>query len=356
MIWKFNRNVLDKILEEDEYLKCILGNTDTLTSPYDGITFYSERMVTDRFIDMVKPAMYYNTMHPEDVHYQYFLVHPLFIVQWGRVYTQLPNTIIRINPDQHNLKPSQVLDLLRYVIGGYSDTKVGKWDEKVDITEFTSKEVAERLYVPYQRKQPRNRKNKNSTFYYGKRNGQQVKVYNKAKQLKMKGYQLTRIEKTIKMNKSQRSSVEQFFLNKPVDGFKKITMVDIDKIDGRSKVKRLIKANGTMVDAFKQLSRREQQDLKKHKAFRDPCLDINGKLQQDLEAWMNKSTLLRLKILVDLLSPIYNEEKREKLSNNGSTFVTLSNFNTKGYFLDDSWSGNKNDSYQKDRISLPLPL
>ncbi|MBT2215690.1 hypothetical protein KK120_07635 [Virgibacillus dakarensis] len=356
MIWKFNRSALDKILDEDEYLKCIVGYTDTLTSPYDGITFYTERFVTDRFMNLVKPAMYYNSKHPEDVRYQYFLRHPLFIIQWGRVYNHLPNTIIRINPDRNNLNPSQVLDLLKYLVGGYSDTEVAKWDEKVDITEFLPNEVAERLYVPYQRKQPKNRKNQNSTYYYGKRNGQQVKVYNKAKQLKLKGCQLTRIEKTIKKKKFQRASVEQFFLDKNSEGFNKITMVDLDKIDGRSKVIRLIKSNGSLVGAFKQLSRREQQDLKKHKAFREPCLDINGKLQRDLEAWMNKSALLRLKILVGLLSPIYNEDKREKLSNNGSTLVTLSNFNAKGYFLDDTWSGNEKEPYQKDRISLPLPL
>lgn len=356
MIWKFNRSALDKILDEDEYLKCIVGDADTLTSPYDGITFYTERLVTDRFINLVKPAKYYNSKQPDDIRYQYFLEHPLFIVQWGRLYTHLPNTIIRINPDRNNLTPSQVMDLLKYLVGGYSDIKVAMWDEKVDITEFLPKEVAKRLYVPYQRKQPKNRKNKNSTYYYGKRSGQQVKVYNKAKQLKLKGYQLTRIEKTIKKNKSQRASVEQFFLNANTEGFNKITMVDIDKIDGRSKVKRLIKANGTMVGAFKQLSRREQLDLKNHKAFREPCLDINGKLQRDLEAWMNKSTSLRLKILVDLLSPIYNEDKREKLRNNGNALVTLSNFNTKGYILNDSWSGNEKEPYQKDRISLPLSL
>lgn len=357
MEWKFNQNKIHQLLSKDYHLNSILSNNNKqqFICPYDNIVLYSDRIVTKEFWNLVKPAVYKSGIQNKDMRYRYFLSHELFIVQWGKIYHHLPNTIIKINPNKNNLSPSQLLDIIAYIVGDYSDVVVASWDEKVDITSYTSKQVAERLFVGFQRKSPKNRKNQNKTFYYGKRNGQQVKVYDKAKQLKLKNTTLVRIEKTHKVSKSKRVYIKDFLLLKRDDEFNNMTMVDIDKIDGRSKYKRLIKSEGTMVGAFKKMTRRQQQNLKQHDAFINPCLNIKDLLERDLKEWLSTSPLLRLKVLMDALKEYVSIKKTLYKSVKLDVHLMPLNIKTK-VFPKEAWSINDREDYKESNFSIPLPF
>lgn len=299
-MWRFNKTKLEQQLAGIYELQHILSKIEPVdwTCPYDGFIFHSDLTVTSNFWNTVKPASYFSNAGPDD-RYSYMLSHPLFQVVWGRIYTNLPNTIIRINPDINHLTPSDMLDVITFILGTFNGVEVASWDEKIDIDAFTSLEVAERLFVGSQRNNPKVPSVSSTTIYWGKRNGQQVKVYDKAKQRGLKGKQLTRIERTRKIPKKNRENASYFLLNARNDGFKNMNMVDIDSIDGRSKIRRLIKAEGSINTAYKKLTRAEQKAFKKHPAYVYPVMDIQSVLSKDIEEWMRRSPLLPLKIITE---------------------------------------------------------
>ncbi len=269
-----------------------------INSPYDGIRVYSDNVVSKEFWKLVQPAIYNVGLITNEDRYRYQLNHPLVHVMWGKLYGHLPNTIIRINPHTNNMTPAVMLDIISFILGDYDDVKVAKWDEKIDVTEYTSHEVAKRIYVPNKKSLPKNPRHSNSTYYYGSQYGEQVKVYNKAKQKRLAG-QLTRIEKTCLVSKGKRKTLTEFLLHDRNDVFKNMNMVDIDLLDGRSKMKRLINSEKTLMHAYYQLTQAERKKFKRHPAFIYQCLDIHSMLKSSIEDWLQTSPLLRLKILVD---------------------------------------------------------
>lgn len=76
-----------------------------------------------------------------------------------------------------------------------------------------------------------------------------------------------------------------------------MNMVDIDALDGRSKIKRLIKSEGSINTAYKKLTRGEQRALKKHPAFLYSVIDIQHLLSTDILKWVRRSPLLMLKVI-----------------------------------------------------------
>ncbi len=272
--------------------------------PYDGIKFYTDKIVRADFWNMVKGASYVDKSANTSTRYKYMLNYKLFKVKWGKVYAHLPNTTIEINPSSQNISPSQLVDILKFIVGDVDDIQVGMWDDKVDITQFSPNEVAKRLYVPSQRSKLQNYKGKHRTYYYGKRNGQQVKVYDKANEMGIEGYVLTRIEKTNKVKRANRLSVREFLLNDRSDVFQGMNMVDIDKIDGRKKIKKIINKEDNMIEAVMKMSDNEKLRLKREKGFKYPCLDLQKKFQDDLNEWIQYSSLLKLKFIA--LSLVHN--------------------------------------------------
>ena len=216
MFKRFDVKAITTALEANLRFKNILqrikGN-GSLRCPYDGITFGFYGPPLSYFLRIVMPTAYDDHNVVGKRVYRYLLKHPLFIVCWEplSMFGQAPYTIIKINPARNNITPSQLLDLIKFIMGDYFTAAVIMFDEKVDIENRTPKSVAERLYVAHKRKLV-DYKQKNQTYYFGSRKGMQVKVYDKSKLMKLKNKKLTRIERTVKYSRYKRPAVTEFLL------------------------------------------------------------------------------------------------------------------------------------------------
>jgi hypothetical protein len=209
-----------------------------------------------------------------------------------------PYTSIKVNPDRNNITPSQLLDLIRFIMGDYFTASVYMFDEKVDIDNFTPKSVAERLYVAHKRN-ILDYKQKRQTYYLGSRKGMQVKVYDKARLLKLKNKLLTRIERTVKYSRFDRPTIAYFLLSPRTDMFDGVALVNTDKLDGRTKIMKLIKQKGIFMAAYKKLSTSGRKALRKHQAFTNPYIDLRKLASDDLEHWLCSSPNLPIKISIE---------------------------------------------------------
>ncbi|MFD1040354.1 hypothetical protein ACFQ3N_18420 [Virgibacillus byunsanensis] len=312
---RFNQTKLNKQLMSHPTLsKIVHKSAIRARSPYDGVILYSNDVVSKEFWDLVKPALFinYSVSAKDNGHYRYLLDHQLFVIKWGSKYINLPNTIIEINPHTNLLTPIEMLDLVSLILGDYKNVKVGVWDEQIDITEYNSHEVARRLWASHLREDPYNPPQSNSTYYYNQRSGSQTKVYNKAKELGV-NQQLTRIEKKHKVPPKNRKTLEQFLLDERADVFKHLRMVDIDQLDGRLKVKKLINSEKTLMHAYRTLSSAEKKRFKRYPAYFNQCIDIHCILKSNIEDWLLTSRLLRLKLIVDQLSDTWKLSERVML-------------------------------------------
>mgnify|MGYP001262138819 FL=1 len=311
-MWRYNSKMLSQFLEADDEYKKIIDHRSNIVCPYDGIHFYSESMITHKFQSIIDPAGYWQPNYKQGkLFYNHFISLPLFRIQWEKRFVDIPSVIIRINPDKNNLTPLQVLDLLKYLVGDLRQVRVAKWDEKVDTDKYNVDEVLERLYKGYQRVKPNDYDDLGETFYFGKRNGQQVKVYDKSNEQGFGEGQLTRIEKTRVLGKGKRPTATQFLLNMRHDLFKHVNLLDIEKLDGRSKIMRLLKQDGVFMDAFRKLTRAEKLRVKREDAFKNPSIDLRSIAEGQLRKWLNKTPLLSIKaIMYSIHGQPYNFHSR----------------------------------------------
>lgn len=307
MFKRFDVKAITTALEANLRFKNILqrikGN-GSLQCPYDGITFGFDGSPSSYFLQIVMPAAYDDHNVVGRRVYRYLLKHPLFIVCWEplSMFSQAPYTIIKINPDRNNITPSQLLDLIKFIMGNYFTAAVIRFDEKVDIENRTPKSVAERLYVAHKRKLV-DYKQKKQTYYFGSRKGMQVKVYDKSKLLKLKNKKLTRIEKTVKYIRNKRPVVTEFLLKPRTDMFENVVFIDTDKLDGRTKIMRLIKQEGIFMAAYKKLLPADRKALRRHQAFTNPYIDLGKLASDDLEHWLRSSPNLPITIFIDSYRP-----------------------------------------------------
>lgn len=301
MFKKFDTKAVISELEADFRFRSIMrriNRNGSLLCPYDGISICFDGPPSSYFLRIIMPAVR-NDRHVIGKRrvYKYLLKHPLFIVRWEplAMFGPAPYTSIKINPDRNNITPSQLLDLIKFIMGDYFTATVSVFDEKVDIKNYTSKLVAERLYVAYKRNIV-DYKQKRQTYYIGSRKGMQVKVYNRAKILKLKGVILTRVERTVRYSRNGRPTLTHFLLSPHTDMFKNVILVDTDKLDGRMKIMRLIKQIGIFMAAYKKLLPTERKSLQRHKAFTHPCIGLGKMAENDLNGWLASSPNLLLKI------------------------------------------------------------
>jgi len=308
---EFNVKTLNEQLMLDPVLSKIINQSSiTAQSPYDGIKLYSDHNVTPAFFNLIKPALYvdYSKTIDRNRYYRFLLKHDLFVIQFGRVYAHSPNTIIKINPYTSNLTPIDLLDIVTVILGDYRNAKVSGWDEQIDISEYNSSEVTKRLWVTGLQRNPHHPPQSTSTYYYGSRSGSQTKVYNKALQKGM-NQQLTRIEKTHIIAGKDRKTLETFLLDERMDVFKNLKLIDIDQIDGRKKIKKLINSEPTLMHAYRRLKSSEKKQFTRSLKYIDQCLDIHSILKKNIEKWLLTSRLLRLKVLVDDMSDLWNHSR-----------------------------------------------
>jgi hypothetical protein len=341
MYYGFNYKKLTQAIEMELSLVSIFTQTSDkgYISPYDGILFSTNKRPSAAFLNIVSGAIYPEYNSKKQMHYKYTLHHKYFFIQWSPFDINAPYTIIKINPSRLSLTPSQLLDIISYIIGDYKDVYVSSFDEKIDINGFTAKEVAERLYVGYKRKEPFDYDHKNETYYIGTRAGQQVKIYDKAKQMGVKGL-LVRIEKKVKYPKGQRPVVTNFLLDKRDDLFKHMVMVNIDNIDGRNKVRRALRQMGILMSVYQSLKKYEKEKLRRHESFKYPLMDIQANLQSELAKWLATSSIA-LKVFVDkaqsIISKYYSTTAKytrqiNPISPPLAISNSLSSFNSKGKY------------------------
>lgn len=348
---RFNTRVLNKQFLLNPTLSRIAQRSSiTARSPYDGIKIYSDDVVSNDFYKLVQPALYmdYSFNVNRNRYYRYLLKHHLFVIQWGRVYAHLPNTIIKINPHVSNLTPVELLDLVTIILGDYRNAKVGEWDEQIDITEYNSNEVAKRLWVLGLQSNPYNPPQSTSTYYYGSRSGNQTKVYNKAQQIGLK-QQLTRIEKTHIIQNKDRKTLGAFLLDERIDVFKNLKLIDIDQIDGRKKIKKLINTEPTLMHAYRQLKSSEKKQFTRSLKYIDQCLDIQSILKRNIEKWLLSSRLLRLKVMVDEMSDVWKHSQRVLvIPQSINPIITKKICDLVG------WSTHRRDTLNKTVVSTPF--
>ncbi|MGG1660923.1 hypothetical protein [Brevibacillus sp. NRS-1366] len=293
MVYEFCMDKLDSVLKKHKGLRRLLSpKMKTSPCPYDGITFYTDRSITPEFFMLVRPAMF--GLADADRRYRYCLKHRRFTIFWAPLSPDISQTIIRLNPHKNKYSPAQVLDLIGFIVGDYSGVHVGKFDEKVDLPDRTVEDVVKRLHVPYKRK-ALDYKEKGETYYFGSRKGQQVKVYNKGKQRGIHK-KLVRIERTTKYKKNQRPAVADFFLNSRNDIMSQLLLVDTDKIDNRTAIKKRLKTSKTFFEGYKMLDDKQKRELKRHSAFKHPLIDLQQVVQDELKEWLNSSPHLFIKV------------------------------------------------------------
>ncbi|MFC0210971.1 hypothetical protein ACFFK0_00680 [Paenibacillus chartarius] len=304
MFKRFDTKAVTSALEADFRFKSIMRRikeNGSLLCPYDGISICFDGPPSSYFLRIVMPAVR-NDRHIIGKRrvYKYLLKHPLFIVRWEplTMFGPAPYTSIKINPDRNNITPSQLLDLIKFIMGDYFTASVSMFDEKVDIEDYTPMSVAERLYVAHKRNIV-DYKQKRQTYYIGSRKGMQVKVYDKAKLLKLKNKKLTRIERTVKYSRLFRPTITYFLLSPRTDMFDGVVMVDINKLDGRLKIMKLLKQKGIFMAAYKKLSPSERTALKRHHAFIHPRINLRKLASDDLEQWLRSSPNLPIKIAIE---------------------------------------------------------
>lgn len=292
----YQMSKLKKILDQEVEVNRIFNSASKtdFECPYDRLIVGSYRLPSQRFIELIKPSQFY--VNEDKSHYTHKLVYDRFSVWWGQSNSNAPTTSILINPWKHKLAPNEVLKLINFIVGDYDEAVVMTSDDKLDLVKYlTPKELAERLYIGYQKKDPVNFKSLDQTFYYGRSNGQQVKNYDKAVEQDIENLDWTRLEKTKRYrNRQTRLSVVNFLLDQRKDALEHIVVVDIDKFSGRDIIKKRLKKYGSFMRAYQSLAPNERKKLKRHEAFKQPQIDLVSKFKDDLHKWLSMSPFIYL--------------------------------------------------------------
>lgn len=290
----YPNNRTQTVMETRPVIQEILGRqkVQPFYCPYDKLVLVSDSYPDSSFISLVRPARIW--INDDDSYYRHKFIHTLFSVRWGQMNPDAATTSIMLNPWKHQLTPDDIVQLVELVMGGIDFIKVASFDEKTDLLRgMSAEETAKRLYVGYQRKPPKDYEQLGQTYYYGRRTGQQVKNYDKAEEQGTDGQAWTRIERTRRLrDKVSRTSLKAFLYNERQDAFKHTVLVDIYKIDGRTKIQRLLRAKGNFQEAFMNLDAAEKRKLKRHEVFACPSVDLGSLFRTELDRWMSLSRTL----------------------------------------------------------------
>lgn len=281
-------------METQTVIQDILGRQKVhpFDCPYDKLVLVSDSYPDSSFIKLVRPARMW--VDDDDSYYRHKMNHTLFSIRWGQMNPDAATTSIMLNPWKHQLTPDDIVQLVEMVMGSIDFIKVASFDEKTDLLRSMNAEAtAKRLYVGYQRKSPKDYEQLGQTYYYGSRSGQQVKNYDKAEEQGTAGQAWTRIERTRRLrHKASRTSLKAFLYDERQDAFKHTVLVDIDKIDGRTKIQRLLRAKGSFQEAFMNLDPAEKRKLKRLEVFACPSVDLGSLFRTELDRWMSLSPKL----------------------------------------------------------------
>lgn|GEM_PF-2908259 len=253
--------------------------------PYDGIKFCSTALPKRSFISLVTRFKALN--NETSFHYQHVFLSTLFSVYWMPVTNNNKwTTMVRINPNKQELTPQGVLRLLAYVFEDLSQIYVASFDEKIDLENMTVDEVVKGLKIPHSRSM---QDYEDTTYYSGKRGGQQTKVYDKAKESRIENTVITRIEKTKKIKSSDRQTLNEFFLNTSSQALTKLKLIDVDKIDKRTAIGKHISKYDTLKEAELQMSPELRTKFRKQSKQYPVLIDLASEFAAQLKKWKESS-------------------------------------------------------------------
>lgn len=280
----YKSRILDMIMSSIYTVRDVYKKERVKGCPYDGIKFCSTAMPKRSFLALVtrfeelnkKPSSYY----------QHVLLSNLFHVYWIPVTSNNKwTTMVRINPNKQELTLQGVLDLLAYVFEDLSQVHVASFDEKIDLENMTVDEVVKGLKIPYSRSM---KDYADTTYYSGKRGGQQTKVYDKAKEAGIKGRVMTRIEKT-KKYKSNRPTLLEFLSFTSSQALTTLKLIDVDKIDKRTTIGKHISKYDTLKEAELHMSLSVREKYRKQSKLYPTLIDLESEFAAQLKKWKKSS-------------------------------------------------------------------
>lgn len=290
---------LQHTLEQQDIIREIQQNQQSaIRCPYDGLKLCSTKLPCREFLSIVSGAQQQiNYQTNQKQFYQHMLFSSYFRVYWFPLKNGVYKTKIEINPNTQKLTPFQLIKVVEFIMGSCDEVFVSEFDEKVDLNILTAKEVANCLYVQYVRS-AKDFEERQQTYYYGVRRGSLTKVYDKAKQLKLVDKVLTRIESTRKINSNSRQLLFDFIIDKRDDAFKRLVLIDIEKIDKRTLLGRALNKSTILQLKYFKLNGHLKKQLKRHIGYRYPKIDLHQLFKADLDEWLSMDLELRVKIFV----------------------------------------------------------
>lgn len=253
--------------------------------PYDGITFCSIAMPKRSFLALVTRFKELNKKPTS--YYQQVLLSNLFHVYWIPVKSNNKwTTMVRINPNKQELTPQGVLELLAYIFDDVSQVYVASFDEKIELDNMTVDEVVKGLKIPHSRSI---QDYADTTYYSGKRGGQQTKVYDKAKESGIENALITRIERTKKIESSKRPTLSEFFLHSSSQALTKLKLIDVDKIDKRTAISKHISKYDTLKEAELHMPSDLRAKFRKQSKQYPVLIDLESEFAAQLKKWKKSS-------------------------------------------------------------------
>ena len=281
----YKSRTLDMLLSSIYTVREVYRKQRVEGCPYDGIAFCSTALPKTSFLALAdcfkrpnkKPSSYY----------QHVLLSNLFHVYWIPVTSNNKwTTMVRINPNKQELTPQGVIDLLAYVFEDLSQVCVASFDEKIDLENMTVDEVVKGLKIPHSRSM---QDYADTTYYSGKRGGQQTKVYDKAKEARIENKVITRIEKTKKMDSSKRPTLVEFFSYSSSQALTTLKLIDVDKVDKRTAIGKHISKYDTLKEAELHMPSDLRAKFRKQSKQYPVLIDLESEFAAQLKKWKKSS-------------------------------------------------------------------
>lgn len=286
MNYIYKGNTLNKVFESESIVKRATVLEHKKGSPYDGVVFCSRDYPSSSFLMRVNSSRLIN--RSKDILYRHELYCKYFIVRWECLRPSQWITSVRINPNVLEISAYGIVLLLSLIFDNLDSVYISSVDEKLDLLNLSVKEVGSSLLVPSTQKLDLTYLNE-GTLYYGSRKGQQVKVYDKAKQKGINNKTLTRIEKTKKYPPNKRPSLKEFLQWTDSKAISSLVLLDISRIDKRTKLGKVINQYPTLKEAYQTMDNKLQRQLKNHPAFLNPLINLGDEFDSKLIQWKTVS-------------------------------------------------------------------
>lgn len=287
MNYIYKGDLLDRVFDSDPVIRHVMLHEHKLGCPYDGVYFCSKDYPRKSFLNQIKGGRSEN--RSKNIYFRNVLISEYFEVCWQCLNSSQWMTRVRINPSVLEISPHGIELLLSMIFDNIHSVFIHSFDEKIDITTLSLSEVVSSLHVPYSRNTNSNFLN-TGTYYCGSRKGQQCKIYDKAKQMKVKNKTITRIEKTKKYSTNSRPSLNEFMQWKDSKAITSLVLMDVSKIDKRTALGKIIQQHKTLQEAYNSMDKALRRKLIRHPAYLNPSINLGDEFNSQLIKWHTVSS------------------------------------------------------------------